>query len=70
MMLPIISRRQSSNTGYQLDTTIDSGPRTIGFKITDPSANCGPTWRHAARPQYVVPHRRRLQRLEPYDRSI
>lgn len=35
----IISRRQSSNTGYQLDTTIDSGPRTIGFKITDPSGN-------------------------------
>gem|GEM_PF-698801 len=35
----IISKRQSSNTGYQLDTTIDQGSRTIGFKITDGSGN-------------------------------
>ena len=35
----IISKRQSSNTGYQLDTTVDSGPRTIGFKISDASGN-------------------------------
>src|SRR5262245_9870544 len=31
----IISKRQSSQIGYQLDTTIDRGPRTIGFKISD-----------------------------------
>jgi hypothetical protein len=35
----IISKRQSSNVGYQLDTTIDRGPRTIGFKISDASGN-------------------------------
>ena len=35
----IISKRQSSNTGYQLDTTIDTGPRTIGLKITDGAGN-------------------------------
>ena len=35
----IISKRQSSETGYQLDTTIDRGPRTIGFKITNGSGN-------------------------------
>lgn len=25
--------------GYQLDTTIDQGPRTLGFKLTDPYGN-------------------------------
>jgi hypothetical protein len=25
--------------GYQLDTTVDRGPRTIGFKLTDPCGN-------------------------------
>jgi Concanavalin A-like lectin/glucanases superfamily/VanZ like family len=25
--------------GYQLDTTVDRGPRTIGFKLVDPSGN-------------------------------
>src|SRR4030095_9639417 len=35
----IISRRQSASIGYQLDTTIDRGPRTIGFKITDGAGN-------------------------------
>jgi hypothetical protein len=24
-----------SDRGYQLDTTIDQGPRTIGFKLSD-----------------------------------
>ncbi len=28
----------SKGPGYQLDTTVDRGPRTIGFKLTDP---CG-----------------------------
>ena len=49
----IISKRQSSNIGYQLDTTADRGPRTIGFKInsvarygaTTMAAN---TWYHVA----------------------
>jgi hypothetical protein len=35
----IISKRQSSHIGYQLDTTIDRGPRTIGLKISDASGN-------------------------------
>src|SRR5262245_23371352 len=35
----IMSRRQSSSIGYQLDTTVDTGSRTIGFKITDSSGN-------------------------------
>jgi hypothetical protein len=33
----IVSQLQGDR-GYQLDTTIDRGPRTIGFKLTDP---CG-----------------------------
>ena len=35
----IISKRQSSHVGYQLDTTIDRGPRTVGFKISDAAGN-------------------------------
>ena len=31
---PIVSKRGSGEVGYQLDTTIDRGPRTIGFKLT------------------------------------
>jgi Concanavalin A-like lectin/glucanases superfamily/VanZ like family len=27
------------NPGYQLDTTVDRGPRTIGFKLVDPCGN-------------------------------
>ena len=27
------------NPGYQLDTTVDRGPRTIGFKLADPCGN-------------------------------
>ena len=30
----IVSQLQS-DSGYQLDTTVDRGPRTIGFKVTD-----------------------------------
>jgi hypothetical protein len=29
----------SNGPGYQLDTTVDTGPRTIGFKIVDPCGN-------------------------------
>jgi chitodextrinase len=30
----IVSKRNGGNSGYQLDTTKDTGPRTIGFKLT------------------------------------
>src|SRR5262249_47856120 len=33
----VVSKRTSSKVGYQLDTTIDTGPRTIGFKLTTPT---------------------------------
>jgi VanZ family protein len=33
----IVSSRSKRELGYQLDTTVDQGPRTIGFKLTDPS---------------------------------
>ena len=33
----IVSKRTSSKVGYQLDTTVDRGPRTIGFKLTNSS---------------------------------
>ena len=30
---------RANGPGYQLDTTVDTGPRTIGFKIVDPCGN-------------------------------
>src|SRR6185503_8994338 len=30
----VVSKRTSDKVGFQLDTTIDTGPRTIGFKLT------------------------------------
>ena len=33
----VVSKRGNNNNGYQLDTTIDRGPRTIGFKLTNSS---------------------------------
>ncbi|HXK18839.1 MAG TPA: LamG-like jellyroll fold domain-containing protein, partial [Polyangiaceae bacterium] len=33
----VVSKRTSDKVGYQLDTTIDTGPRTIGFKLTTPT---------------------------------
>jgi hypothetical protein len=30
----IVSKRSSYNSGFQLDTTVDRGTRTIGFKLT------------------------------------
>jgi hypothetical protein len=49
----IVSSHKNSNTiaGYQLDTTVDTGPRTIGFKIGD---ECGRlTARYGATPLRV-----------------
>jgi hypothetical protein len=31
----IVSKRASGEIGYQLDTTVDRGPRTVGFKLTN-----------------------------------
>ena len=33
----VVSRRDSSGHGFQLDTTVDTGRRTIGFKLTNSS---------------------------------
>ncbi len=33
----VVSKRGNTVAGYQLDTTIDRGPRTIGFKLTTAS---------------------------------
>jgi glucose/arabinose dehydrogenase/PKD repeat protein len=35
----IVSKRASTDVGYQLDTTADRGPRTIGFKLTGSSGS-------------------------------
>ncbi len=42
----IVSKRTSSKIGYQLDTTVDRGPRTIGFKLTNSSG--GDMFRYGA----------------------
>ena len=42
----IVSKRASGETGYQLDTTIDRGPRTLGFKLTNSSG--GTMFRYGA----------------------
>ena len=34
----IVSRKDLPGLGFQLDTTIDLGPRVIGFKLKDPAA--------------------------------
>jgi chitodextrinase len=33
----IMSKRSNAEVGYQLDATVDQGPRTIGFKLTSSS---------------------------------
>ena len=33
----VVSKRSNTEVGFQLDTTIDRGPRTIGFKLTNSS---------------------------------
>ncbi len=42
----VVSKRASAETGYQLDTTVDRGPRTIGFKLTNSSG--GAMFRYGA----------------------
>ena len=42
----IVSKRSGSLVGYQLDTSIDRGPRTIGFKLTNSSG--GQMFRYGA----------------------
>ncbi len=42
----IVSKRASGEVGYQLDTTVDRGPRTIGFKLTNSSG--GTMFRYGA----------------------
>ena len=42
----IVSKRASGEVGYQLDTTVDRGPRTIGFKLTNSSG--GDMFRYGA----------------------
>ncbi len=42
----IVSKRANGEVGYQLDTTVDRGPRTIGFKLTNSSG--GTMFRYGA----------------------
>ncbi len=42
----IVSKRNGGESGFQLDTTIDRGPRTIGFKLTNSSG--GQMFRYGA----------------------
>ena len=52
--------------GFQLDTTIDTGPRTIGFKLTSEHRRQDVPLRHdGPAAQHLVPHRRRLRRDDP-----
>ncbi len=45
----VVSKRGNTVAGYQLDTTIDRGPRTIGFKLTGASVG---RCRGTARPRW------------------
>ena len=42
----VVSKRTSGEVGFQLDITIDTGPRTIGFKLTNSSG--GQMFRYGA----------------------
>jgi hypothetical protein len=42
----VVSKRASGEVGYQLDLTVDRGPRTIGFKLTNGSG--GTMFRYGA----------------------
>jgi glucose/arabinose dehydrogenase len=42
----VVSKRGAGESGWQLDTTIDRGPRTIGFKLT--SSSGGSMFRYGA----------------------
>ncbi|MCK1597287.1 LamG-like jellyroll fold domain-containing protein [Bradyrhizobium sp. 164] len=43
---PVVSKRTWGESGYQLDITADTGPRTIGFKLTNSSG--GQMFRYGA----------------------
>ena len=54
----IVSKRASGEIGFQLDTTVDTGPRTIGFKLTNSSG--GDMFRYGAttlQAEHLVPRR-------------
>jgi hypothetical protein len=42
----VVSKRSNSSIGFQLDATVDTGPRTIGFKLTNASG--GQMFRYGA----------------------
>jgi hypothetical protein len=42
----VVSKRASNEIGFQLDLTVDTGPRTIGFKLTNSSG--GQMFRYGA----------------------
>ena len=42
----MVSKRAAGEVGFQLDTTVDKGPRTIGFKLTNSSG--GQMFRYGA----------------------
>jgi hypothetical protein len=42
----IVSKRAGGELGFQLDTTVDKGPRTVGFKLTNSSG--GQMFRYGA----------------------
>jgi chitodextrinase len=44
----VVSKRTSGESGYQLDVTADTGPRTIGFKLSNSSG--GQMFRYGATP--------------------
>src|SRR5262245_2222096 len=44
----VVSKRTSGESGFQLDITKDTGPRTIGFKLTNSSG--GDMFRYGASP--------------------
>ena len=44
----VVSKRGTGENGFQLDTTVDTGPRTIGFKLTNSAS--GPMFRYGATP--------------------
>src|SRR4029077_20137825 len=44
----VVSKRTAGNSGFQLDITADTGPRTIGFKL--PNSAGQPMFRYGATP--------------------
>jgi glucose/arabinose dehydrogenase len=44
----VVSKREITESGFQLDTTRDTGMRTVGFKLTSPTGD--PMYRYGATP--------------------